>query len=65
MLELWYFNCFLWIKICNLFRCLFLFESKMYSEKCSIVFVCIIYWYNLWFVVNIFILVEFILKRVI
>lgn len=26
-------------KICKSFRCLFLLESKMYSEKCSIAFV--------------------------
>lgn len=50
-------------KICNSFRCLFLLESKMYSEKCSIAFVCIIYWYNSWLVVNILISVEFIPKR--
>lgn len=42
---------------------LFLLESKMYSEKCSIAFVCIIYWYNSWLVVNILISVEFIPKR--
>lgn len=58
-----YFNCSLWTKICNSFRCLFLLESKMYSEKCSITFVCIIYWYNSWLVVNILISVEFIPKR--
>lgn len=42
---------------------LFLLESKMYIEKCSIAFVCIIYWYNSWLVVNILISVEFIPKR--
>lgn len=37
--------------------------EQMYSEKCSITFVCIIYWYNSWLVVNILISVEFIPKR--